>query len=336
MKGLFRFVTLASAIVLLSFVPTALGQNAATFSGQAAVVSGNVAGIPIDLGDTGPLPSSGGAQESSLLSTSVPGVLTVDVLHATTVGQGDRSRSEASVADLSLTVGGNTISADFLSSNVMAVCTSNGAATSGSSDIANLTINNMSVAVSGQPNQTVMLPTGGEIIINEQNSSPGSMTVNALHVIVPNTAGVPGSDLIISSAHADITCQGPPNCNSSDDFVTGGGWILTTSGAKANFAVAGGMKNGSFWGHLEYIDHGTGMKVKGTGVTGYTNTGQTSREITGTADVNGDSEMYTVDVSDNGEPGKGVDTFSMTLSPSGYTASGTLAGGNIQLHKVCQ
>jgi hypothetical protein len=40
---------------------------------------------------------------------------------------------------------------------------------------------------------------------------------------------------------------------------------------------------------------------------------------------------YQVDVTDNGEPGKN-DSFAITLS-NGYSASGTLAGGNIQLHK---
>ena len=329
MKGLFRFVTLASAVILLSFAPAALGQNAVTYSGQATAVSGTVAGTTIDLADTGPLPSSGGAQESSLVSENIPGVLTADVLHATTVGQGDRSRSETSLADVTLTVASNSISADFLTSHAMAVCTSNGAATSGSSDIANLTINNMSVGVSGQPNQTIPLGVGS-IIINEQTNGPGSITVNALHVIIPGTA-----DVVISSAHADVTCQGPPTCNSPDDFVTGGGWI-NPSGAKDNFAVAGGYKNGGLWGHLEYIDHGTGMKVKGTGVSKYVViTGTTTRHIEGTADIDGDPGTYAVDVADNGEPGKGVDTFSITLS-NGYTASATLSGGNIQLHKACQ
>jgi hypothetical protein len=334
MKSLFAFVTVVPAAMLLSFTPAALGQN--TFSGQAAAVSGSVAGLNLDLADTGPLPSSGGAQENSLASASVPNVLTADVLHASTVGQGDRSRSEASLADLSLTVAGNAIAADFLLSRSMAVCTGNGPATSGSSEIVNLAINNMSVGVSGQPNQTVPLPGGGEIIINEQNNDhPGSITVNALHVIVPGLMGVPATDLVISSAHADVTCQGPPNCNSSNDFVTGGGWIPTQSDPKANFAVAGGVKNGGLWGHLQYIDHGTGMKVKGTGVTKYMVTGPTTRHIEGTADIDGNPGTYVVDVGDNGEPGKGVDVFSMTLS-NGYTGAGNLSGGNIQLHKVCQ
>ena len=113
------------------------------------------------------------------------------------------------------------------------------------------------------------------------------------------------------------------------DFVTGGGWITSTpSGARANFAVAGG-DNG--WGHLLYIDHGTGTRVKGTGVTKYVVTGETSRHIEGTAEINGGNGTYAADVADNGEPGRGRDIFTLTLS-TGYTAGGAIEGGNIQLH----
>ena len=56
----------------------------------------------------------------------------------------------------------------------------------------------------------------------------------------------------------------------------------------------------------------------------------TLRHIEGTADIDGASGTYMVDVADNGEPGRD-DTFSLKLS-NGYTASGKLAGGNIQLH----
>jgi hypothetical protein len=48
--------------------------------------------------------------------------LTAEVLHASTGGQGDRGRSEASVDTLSLTAGNNTVSAGFLKSRAMAVC----------------------------------------------------------------------------------------------------------------------------------------------------------------------------------------------------------------------
>src|SRR5207244_8328702 len=88
--------------------------QATTFSGRATVVRATVLGLqPISLSDTGDLDRTGGAKHESLLEAAVPGVLTAEVLHASTIGQGHRSHSEASVANLNLTVGGNTISAKF-------------------------------------------------------------------------------------------------------------------------------------------------------------------------------------------------------------------------------
>jgi len=134
--------------------------------------------------------------------------------------------------------------------------------------------------------------------------------------------------------------QCPPS-----DFVTGGGWILPDMNVKANFGVGGGCKNGAFWGHLEYVDHGstnasglpTPFRVHGTSVTGY-NLGPdpNTRDITGTAETNDpNSRMvtYCVEVTDNGEGQSGMgDSFGLQLS-NGYLAFGTLGGGNIQLHK---
>jgi len=168
--------------------------------------------------------------------------------------------------------------------------------------------------------------------IRDRSGNSGGITVNALHIVVP---GLLGADVVISSAHADITCTGEPVCPGSD-FVTGGGWITgTPTGAKGNFGVGGGIKNGGFWGHLEYIDHGpSGPKVHGTGVTGYTVITATTRRIDGTAEVNGRPGFtYTVMVSDNGEPGTN-DTFSIQLS-NGYSAGGILGGGNIEIHNPC-
>jgi len=138
------------------------------------------------------------------------------------------------------------------------------------------------------------------------------------------------------------------------DFVTGGGFIVGSgtplpppaepsslgTGVKANFAVGGGVKNGAFWGHLEYVDHSTSppMQVHGTSVTGYFLGPDTAtdRVITGTAQINGTDVTYMVEVSDIAEPGRGVDKFSIELS-NGYKAGftyndGPIAGGNIQLH----
>src|SRR6266446_3747260 len=214
--------------------------NSVTFSGQAFVVKASVPDLGINtvISDTGGLPGSGGALEASLLDMSVPGLLTAEVAHASTVGQGDRSRSEASVANLNLSVGGNSITADFLMSRAMAVC---GAAATGSSEIANLVVNGQTITVGTQPNQTINLPNG-TIVINEQtgsssqngNSNNSSITVNALHVTINDLTGGVLADVIIASAYADVDCKGRPACTGGD-FVTGGGWIVAPSSARGNF-----------------------------------------------------------------------------------------------------
>jgi len=325
---------------VLADVSAAPSSQATSYSGRATVLQATVLDFsPVVLADAGSLPPSGGAQEASLLNASVPGLLTAEVLHASTVGKGNASRSEASVAEVSLTVAGNTISAGLLQARATAVCSNGVATASGTSDIATLSVNGQTITISGTPNQEVPLILGGEVIINEQTSmGPGDITVNALHVVVPGAA-----DVIVSSAHADITCQSapppppPPGCTATD-FVTGGGWVTgTPSGAKGNFGVAGGIKQGQFWGHLTYIDHdGSGPHVKGTGVTAYKAVDAITRHIEGTAQVDGqDGFTYQVDVADNGEPGRN-DTFKLVLS-TGYSAGGTLGGGNIQLHEPsCQ
>ncbi len=115
------------------------------------------------------------------------------------------------------------------------------------------------------------------------------------------------------------------------DFVTGGGWIKD----KGTFGVSGGIKNGKFWGQLSFNDHNKNcVKVKSTSVTGYSVIDAVTREIDGIARVNGQGSFtYKVVVVDNGEGGRN-DSFSLELS-NGYSASGTLKGGNIQLHKKC-
>jgi hypothetical protein len=123
------------------------------------------------------------------------------------------------------------------------------------------------------------------------------------------------------------------------DRVTGGGWIVgTPSGGFANFGVGGGIHNGRFWGHLNYLDHDLGMHVKSQTVTGYLvdPDDPLCRIITYDCTIDGEPGQAIVRVCDYGEPGRD-DIFEIELS-NGYFAGGDLAdeqpgGGNIQLHK---
>jgi len=364
-----QLLVVAVSIVLLSW-PKAAAAQCSTYGGRATVVQANVLNIaPVVLSDTGNINSTGGVNDASLLNASVPGLLTAEVFSATAGGEGSFSQSVASMANLNLTVAGNTIGADFVMAHANASCGSGGLTDSGSAEIDGLVVNGQSIAVTGSPNQMVSLPglLGGYIVLNEQSSSvDGSITVNAIHVMVPVVA-----DAVISSAYAAVSGQligigssggpvlfvglllqlpfagtGGGGGGTCTDFFTGGGWITgTPSGDKGNFGVSGGVNPGGHaMGHLEYVDHGTGMNVHGTNTPICTATSATSREITGTANVSFPSGgkcttgSYIVDVSD--DDSSGTDTFAISVSGCGpaYTAgepagSTNLGGGDIEIHK---
>jgi len=290
----------------LMISPTTKAQSTVTFSGQATAVRATILGISTVISDTGPLPSSGGAQHASLLSASAPGLLTADVLHATTIGQGDASRSRASVADLNLTVGGNTISSSLIASRAQARCVGGAPAVSGSSEIVALTVNGAPIAVSGQPNQTIALPNGA-VVINQQQSSiagqTGTITVNALHVVVNGLA-----DVLISSAHADITCPGAPVCT-GDDFEVGEGEDHDReTGDREEHSVASGSKyeqdssgQWRYWGHLEFVRGGLHpLTVHATRITRFVKVDAFTRHIEGECEINGQpGHTFTADMTDN-------------------------------------
>jgi hypothetical protein len=319
-------------------------QAQTTFSGRAfaASVSTFLTG-PIVISDTGQLSPGGGSRSEALLDTrsfgltTVDSVLTAEVLAASTSGASGKAESSASLANVTILPGNQAqVTASLVQAQTEATCSG----VEGSSQIANLTFMGQAVTVTGQPNQTITVPNVATLIINEQTTSASGnhqqIHVNALHLIVPGVA-----EVILSSAESDINCTGPAGQGPCHDFVTGGGWIEPTGSSRANFGFNAGLKPGSSTPdvHLNYIDHGTGMKVKATSIVVYrVGATPTSRHFEGSAEVNGvGGYIYSVDVADNGEPGRS-DTFAITLSGGGgsmYTASGTLGGGNIQLHKPC-
>jgi hypothetical protein len=336
-----------------------IGSTAAAgFSGQAKAVTGVAGSLQMLVADTGALATTGGAIGAAAMETSVGGGLAVGASHTAVVGGGSATASEASVANVhfasSSLLGVNTVVADFVMSRAAAAAvTTADAAVAGAAQFSGLVVNGVAVAVTGAANQIVSLNGGGLLIINEQIEGVGTMTVNALH-IVDTLAGV---NAIIGASTAGVivgSASTPPPC----DFVTGGGWIVSTpSGAKANFGVAGGIKDGAFWGHLNYIDHETGMHLKDTAVRSYTCDSSDPTCLNHCRIIcydvtNNGVPGYTarVRVCDNGEPGWN-DTFEIKLystpppPPCGqgsdtpiYIASGDLGGGqpgggNIQLHK---
>ncbi len=173
---------------------------AQTVTGQAAGVQATVfsllGGTTLGLANTGALSGPTDALRASQLAGNLPLVaLTAEVPSATTIGYPDQVDSAASLANLALSIAGSTIGADLLTSRASAILNGGGA---GSSSVSNLLLNGAPVPVSGAPNQTVSIP-GGQMVINEQLTSPTGIVVNALHITVGGVA-----DVVIGSAVAGI------------------------------------------------------------------------------------------------------------------------------------
>jgi len=127
-------------------------------------------------------------------------------------------------------------------------------------------------------------------------------------------------------------CTVPPSTAGAK--VTAGGWIPVVNDKGTFGLTAKANANGTASGNLTYQDHGVlARTVKSTAVTSVTLTeGGRCARILGDAKVNNTTDVgFQVDVCDNGEPGKDSDTFSIVMS-DGYTAMGTLGGGNVQIH----
>jgi hypothetical protein len=122
-----------------------------------------------------------------------------------------------------------------------------------------------------------------------------------------------------------------PPASTPNAKVTGGGWVTVPNGKGTFGLTAKTDSSGSPSGNLTYQDHPQNRTVKSTAITAVVVSGNCAR-ILGTATVNGAGSFgFDVFVCDNGEPGKNSDTFTIQMS-DGYTAGGTLGGGNIQLH----
>jgi len=191
---------------VVTFMVATAGLLVGPRAGAAQTVAGNARGVRVStlgllggattvLADTGTLVGTADARDASVVTASIPSVLSGEVLHAVTVGWPDQVASEASLANLGVSVGGTGISADFVMARALAAL---GAGISQGSIISNLRIGGIPIEVTGEPNQTVAIP-GGQVVINEQTVSADGVTVNALHARV---SGV--SDVVIASATAGI------------------------------------------------------------------------------------------------------------------------------------
>lgn len=152
---------------------------------------------------------------------------------------------------------------------------------------------------------------------------------------------LPGADLIRGCADNDDSGTIDPGepCGEATKIwmvpatmpgqVTGAGWI-TVAGNRVSFGFSAQSDAAADTakGNCTVIDHATKTQIKCRTVDSLVVT-PTHATFFGQATIDGEATDYRIDIDDLGEPGL-ADTFKIQTD-SGYTAAGTLRGGNIQI-----
>jgi len=335
-----HYVLSLAAIVLLVGATNARPNSV---SGEAFGISVNAAGVAVGPSPHVVLPPDGGMVSDQLLRLAVPNAAASTTLGVVTTGSIGPStasaQSSASVESVNLLNGLVTARIVVAMSSSIADG-STATSTSEGSTLIGLSINGSSPTdVTPPPNTRISIP-GGTVILNEQIASgdgvhTSALTVNTIHIVLNDLlTGTITVDIIVASAHSDVNFVPAPKAGSA--FMTGGG-KLGTGRDIATFGFNAGSRGGALHGQLQYIDHAASLKVHSLSIDSFGLSGETPCvTFSGSARVNNaDGYAFTVNQAcDNGEPGVGHDTFDISVSGPGvaYSRSGTLTGGNLQLH----
>jgi hypothetical protein len=162
-----------------------------------------------------------------------------------------------------------------------------------------------------------------------------AITVNMIHATLHDPlTGAITADIIVASAHSDVNFIPAPKAGNA--FMTGGGKLGTGRDIATFGFNAGARQGGGLHGQLQYDDHAKGLKVHSLSIDSFRLIGTTCVTFSGSARVNNvDGYTFTVNQAcDNGEPGVGLDSLDISVKGLGldYGRSGTLTGGNLQLH----
>jgi hypothetical protein len=345
----FRLRQFLAGFVAIGALTGAASALSNSVSGEAFGVSVDAAGVVVGPTPHVVLPPDGGMVSDQLLRIAVPNLAasaTLEVVTTGSIGPGTASaQSSATVEGVNLLNG--LVTARLVVA--MASSTADGSratSTAEGSAILGLSINGGApVDVTPAPNTTISPVPGVTVILNEQivagdGVRTSALTVNMIHVVLrdPLTQAIQGH-IIVSSAHSDVNFVLAPNPppGQGNAFMTGGG-KLGTGRDIATFGLNAGARGGSgLHGQLQYNDHAQNMKVHSLSIDSFDLiAGTTCVKFSGAARVNNaDGYRFTVhQACDNGEPGHGKDTLDISVSGNGlsYSRSGTLTGGNLQLH----
>ncbi len=313
-------------------------------SGEAFGISVNAAGVAVGPTPHVVLPPDGGMVRDQLLGIAVPNLAASTTLGVVTTGSiGPNKASAQSSATVEQA---NLLNGVVRAEAVVAMSSSTADGSTATSTGEGSTL--IGLSISGSPpvdvtpsaNTQIAIP-GGTVTLNEQifegdGVHTRALTVNMIHVVLKDPLGTITADIIVSSAHSDVNFVPAPKAGNA--FMTGGGKLgtgryIATFGFNAGSRGAGGLH-----GQLEYIDHLQNLKVHSQSIDSFDLKAGTTTCVTfsGSARVNDvDGYGFTVNSAcDNGTPGVGLDSLEISVTGPGlsYGRSGTLTGGNLQLH----
>jgi hypothetical protein len=159
-----------------------------------------------------------------------------------------------------------------------------------------------------------------------EDTGQSGLSIDDLNVTASPGSGTVQNSNVLNAAFASsglIPVSGVGN-------ATGGGQISPNGGPVA-FGFEAKSDNGVLKGQCDLVDQAAGVKVHCSDVTAWAQVSPTEVKFFGDATVNGTPTSYIIGTQDLADPGIGADTFSISTG-TGYTASGTLTQGNVQIH----
>jgi len=190
---------------------------------------------------------------------------------------------------------------------------------------------------------TFTLTTNGTGGISTSAVSDGGVA-HAVEMLEPGTYAIEITlESFDATASAELVVYNP-----EAGFVTGGGWIAcdddsvdTRRPTRIRFGFNARYRRGQPRGHLQVGWSDRSIRLRSTSIELVIISDDGTAQFAGQARVNGEpGYWFSVTVVDNGQPGRGVDTFAIDIwapeqSPDdapAAAAGGILRGGNIRLH----
>jgi hypothetical protein len=172
----------------------------------------------------------------------------------------------------------------------------------------------------GESYDAIIATSGGTF----EDSGTSGLLFDDLNVTVSA-----GNSVTNSNALNDAFRSSGITAVSGVGHATGGGQI-NPGGSPIAFGFEAKSESG-LKGQCDVVDQAAAVKVHCTDVIAWSQVSATEVRVFGDATVNGTATSYEIDAQDNAESGIGADTFSISTG-TGYSASGTLSAGNVQIH----